>query len=170
MHFKFIFSVCCLLGVSAFALFLPLSLERSCPKVAHQALASAICYVNQLPCVGVVVKLVEQSPYRVKCDRRLEPSVAGLTTGNVFYPRFKIELDMDKFLIGQNQTAVYNAWHNVLLHELGHALGLPHQETSSSVMRTVQSLQGPKKLWMDETDASRLRLMHGDGGYGCYIG
>jgi len=56
---------------------------------------------------------------------------------------------------------------NVLLHELGHALGLDHRDSPLSVMRPQEPRGHGSTIVPDDEDAVRLRTMYPADGTGC---
>lgn len=127
---------------------LPYNVQK-CDKSVVLVTKSVVKYINELPCVFAVLKESDMATNEIICTQDLKKPALGL-----FVPK------RNKFLIylKLNNSNSFNLTHNVILHELGHALGLSHNRNQKSVMYSEAS--SSKIRGFDVLDIASLQTFH----------
>jgi hypothetical protein len=144
----FLFFVIVLLTKAQTGKVIPLKVHK-CDLKVEKVVNDAVDYINKLPCVFAVFKKTSGATNFVMCTEKFDKKFMGL-----YVP----QLTNFKILLRLNETSNFNLTHNVILHELGHALGLSHNKNKNSVMYSVVS---SKQLnGFDLLDIVSLELLH----------
>jgi len=122
---------------------------KKCDQKVENVVTSVITYVNTIPCVFAVLKESSQATNEIVCTEKFNGRALGL-----FIP----QMHNFQILLRLNNRSSFNLTHNVILHEVGHALGLNHNKNKNSVMYSVASSEQVHTF--DFLDTAFLKSLH----------
>lgn len=153
-----LFGVLC--ATVVLATHLAVDLHTSCPAYVKEALQETLCYINRIPCLQVLGKIVTYGNVWVRCDQRLPNDVVAETHGTVTTGWLTTVLvDLDHY----NKSSAF--LQNTLRHEMGHVMGLPHSPVPGVMAPYLE--QKTTLLNYSDIELSMLRSIHGNEGWDC---
>tara|TARA_R110002153_G_scaffold168648_1_gene321426 strand:- start:6455 stop:6985 length:531 start_codon:yes stop_codon:yes gene_type:complete len=156
---RFLILFCLFVFVCAVPLSAPFSVRlfhvKDCDVSVVTSILKQTRWINDIPCLGFRF-YYDSSPYApglIECGPIADPRTLGWARSDVRDPTFKITLDIDK--ISRFSVSL----ENTILHELGHVVGLNHNEQDeTSIM--YPSVRGLNSSFFSLTDLSEMRRLY----------